>query len=185
MKVGYVRTSTGAQNIDRQVDELSQCCDKVVVENGVSARKKIRPEYLNLVEDLKDGDTLVVVSFDRVYRSVVEGLSSLDALTDKGVALQSLSQKLDLTTPDGRLFFTLTIAIAEWEVNILSWRTLQGLKAATKRGTRLGRPKKLSDEQIAEARCALEADFYSSLTELAESFRVHERTLTRALDIKS
>lgn len=142
MRIGYVRTSTNSQLTDRQIDELSACCDRVVIESGVSARKKIRPEYLKLVNELKQGDTVVVVSFDRAYRSVVEALTSLDELSAKDVKLESLSQKLDLQTPDGRLFFTLTIAIAEWEVNILSWRTLQGLRAAVKRGQRLGRPRK-------------------------------------------
>ena len=84
------------------------------------------------------------MSFDRAYRSVVEGLSSLDELTEKGITLKSLSQHLDPTTPDGRLFFTMTIAVGEWEVNINSWRTIQGLKAAVKRGKRLGRPRKAS-----------------------------------------
>ena len=73
-------------------------------------------------------------------------------------------------------------ALATWEREILSQRTKEGLEAAKRRGKILGRPRKLNDAQIAEARQALEADFYSSITEVAESFRVHERTLIRALE---
>lgn len=143
-KIGYVRTSTNKQYTDRQINELKRYCDKIYVEDGVSARKKNRPVYRKAVAKLAEGDEFIVMSFDRAYRSVVEGLSSLDELTEKGITLKSLSQHLDPTTPDGRLFFTMTIAVGEWEVNINSWRTIQGLKAAVKRGKRLGRPRKAS-----------------------------------------
>jgi DNA invertase Pin-like site-specific DNA recombinase len=141
-KIGYVRTSTNKQYTDRQIHELKAHCDEIHVENGVSARNKNRPIYRGVVAKLEAGDELIVISFDRAYRSVIEGLTSLDDLTERGVTLCSLSQRFDPTTPDGRLFFTLTIAVGEWEVGINTWRTIQGLKAAVKRGKRLGRPPK-------------------------------------------
>ncbi len=140
-RLGYVRTSTSKQLTDRQVNELKACCDEVFVEDGVSARKKKRPVYRKLLSQLSEGDEMVVVSYDRAFRSVVQGLITLDELTEKGIRLTSLSQRLDLTTPDGRLFYTIAIAMGEWEANINSWRTIAGLKAAIKRGKTLGRPK--------------------------------------------
>ena len=140
-RLGYVRTSTSKQLTDRQVNELKACCDKVFTEDGVSARKKNRPVYQELLAALNNGDEFVVVSYDRAFRSVVQGLNTLDELTEKGVKLVSLSQRFDPTTPDGRLFFTITLAVGEWEANINSWRTIHGLKAALKRGKKLGRPK--------------------------------------------
>ena len=141
-RIGYVRTSTNKQYTDRQVNELQGQCDKVVIEDGVSARKKNRPVYHEIISELRTGDELVVISYDRAYRSVVEGLTSLDQLTERGIKLVSLTQRLDTTTPDGRLFFTMAIAVGEWELNINSWRTIHGLEAAVKRGVRLGRPRK-------------------------------------------
>jgi DNA invertase Pin-like site-specific DNA recombinase len=91
-------------------------------------------------EELRSGDTLVVLAFDRAFRSVIDGLIALDDLTDKGIILESTSQRFDPTTPDGRLFFKLTMAVGEWEVNNLAVRTVQGLRAAVKRGKKLGRP---------------------------------------------
>jgi len=73
---------------------------------------------------------------------VIEGLNALDELTERGITFVSLSQRFDPTTPDGRLFFIITIAVAEWEVNNLAMRTVHGLKAAVLRGKKLGRPKK-------------------------------------------
>ncbi|TDF39162.1 recombinase family protein [Alteromonadaceae bacterium M269] len=141
-KIGYVRTSTNKQYTDRQINELEAVCDKVYVEDGVSARNKNRPIYRQIIANLTEGDELTVMSFDRAYRSVIEGLLSLDELTERKITLRSLSQRVDPTTPDGRLFFTIIIALGEWEVGINTWRTIQGLKAAVKRGKRLGRPPK-------------------------------------------
>ena len=141
-RIGYVRTSTNKQHTDRQVNELKGLCDKVFVEKGVSARNKNRPVFDEAVAGLRSGDVLMVIAYDRAFRAVETGLGSLDALTERGIKFESLSQRFDPTTPDGRLFYTITIAVAEWEVNNLAMRTIHGLKAAVKRGSVLGRPKK-------------------------------------------
>lgn len=141
-RYGYVRTSTNKQHTDRQVNELRDCCDKVFIENGVSAKKKNRPVFRKLLSQLQAGDTLVVISYDRAFRNVMEGLASLDELTQMQVKFESLSQRFDPTTPDGRLFYTITLAVAEWEIGNLALRTVHGLKAAVLRGSKLGRPRK-------------------------------------------
>lgn len=139
---GYIRTSTNKQKTDRQVAELKGRCDKLFVENGVSARKQKRPAFQAMLREVSDGDVILVTAYDRAFRSVADGLSALDQLSGKGVRLESVSQRIDPTTPDGRLFFTMTMAMGEWEVNILSERTIHGLKAARLRGKTLGRPRK-------------------------------------------
>ena len=139
---GYIRTSTNKQNTDRQIVELERVCDKLFIENGVSARKKQRPAFSEMLGEVSDGDIIMVTAYDRAFRSVIDGLNALDQLSTKGVALESLSQRIDPTTPDGRLFFTMTMAMGEWEVNILSQRTIEGLAAARTKGKKLGRPRK-------------------------------------------
>lgn len=145
MRYGYVRTSTNNQFNDRQVNALQEICDKVIIEDGVSARKKRRPKFDKLRQKFKAGDTLVIYSYDRAFRSVVEGLTSLDELTERSVTLESMTERLDPTTPHGRMQFSLILVIAEWEVNNLSQRTISGLQAAQKRGEKLGRPSKGED----------------------------------------
>jgi len=142
MRYGYVRTSKNQQHADRQVNELKQHCDKVYIENGVSARKKDRPVFQGLLAKMNPGDALVVIAYDRAFRNVVEGVTALDTLTDRGIEFESIWQRFDPTTPDGRLFYTMTLAMAEWEVGNLTLRTIDGLKAAVKRGSILGRPRK-------------------------------------------
>jgi len=181
-KLGYIRTSTDNQLTDRQLHQLRKTCDQVFVEDGVSAVRKKRPIYEQVMQELNAGDVFVVSSLDRAFRSSIDALSELENLHQRGIQFQSLSQNFDTTTPDGKFLYTLAAALATWEREILSVRTKEGLRAAKRRGKKLGRPKKLNAEQVAQARHELETDFYSSITELAESFRVHERTLIRALE---
>ena len=181
-KLGYIRTSTDTQMADRQLIRLQESCDQVFVEDGVSASSKKRPVYEKVMVALKPGDTFVVSSLDRAFRSSLDALSQLEKLHQRGVQFQSMTQNFDTTTPDGKFLYTLAAALATWEREILSQRTKEGLEAARRRGKKLGRPRKLSSEQVAEARRRLELDFYSSITELAESFHVHEKTLMRALE---
>ena len=141
-RIGYVRTSTNKQCTDRQVNELKRHVAVVMVEEGTSAAKKNRPVYQQAIATLESGDELWVLSYDRAYRNVVEGLNGLDELTRRDIRLVSVMQRFDPTTPEGPLFFTIIIAIAEWELGILHKRTVQGLRAAVKRGVRLGRPRK-------------------------------------------
>ncbi|MEE8060135.1 MAG: recombinase family protein [Pseudomonadales bacterium] len=182
-RIGYIRTSTDMQITDRQVMQLDGICDEVLIEDGVSAVSKKRPIYQEALSKLEKGDVFVVSSLDRAFRSALDALTELEKLEQRGIQFQSLSQNFDTTTPDGKFLYTLAAALATWEREILSQRTKEGLVAARLRGKTLGRPRKLDDTQIAEARRILETDFYSSLTQVAESFRVHENTLRRALDL--
>jgi DNA invertase Pin-like site-specific DNA recombinase len=181
-KLGYIRTSTDKQLTDRQVNQLQAICDQVFIEDGVSAVRKKRPVYNQVMEALKAGDVFVVSSLDRAFRSSLDALAELEKLHQRDIQFLSLTQNFDTTTPDGKFLYTLAAALATWEREILSVRTKEGLEAARRRGKILGRPRKLNDEQIAQARQILEADFYSSKTEVAQSFHVHERTLMRALE---
>ena len=143
MRYGYIRTSTDKQLYDRQILALEAECDKVFVENGVSAVSKKRPVYDDLMSRLQAGDTLMVASFDRAFRSVIDGLTELESLKLKGVQFVSITQKFDTRTEEGELLFTIAVALARWERRILSRRTKEGLRAARARGVKLGRPKKV------------------------------------------
>lgn len=180
-KIGYIRTSTEEQYIDRQVNLLNEVCDQVFIEDGVSAVSRNRPVFNQVLALLQPGDMFVVSSQDRAFRSATDALLILETLHRRDIIFLSLTQNFDTTTPDGKFMYTIAAALATWERDILSLRTKEGLEAARRRGKILGRPRKLTEQQITEARRQLEAEFYSNLTEVAESFRVHERTLIRAL----
>lgn len=180
-RLGYIRTSTGRQLIDRQILALKKECDQVFVEDGVSAVKKHRPIYEQVTAQLKPGDVLVVSSLDRAFRSVLDALSELEKLHRRNIQFKSLTQNFDTTTPEGKLLYVIAAALAEWERQTLSQRTKEGLAAAKKRGKTLGRPHKLIEADIVKARQLLEDNPYTSIAEIAETLSVCPRTLSRAI----
>jgi DNA invertase Pin-like site-specific DNA recombinase len=182
-KYGYVRTSTPAQLIDRQINRLKDECEHVYIECGVSAVKRSRPVYQEVVSQLQPGDVFIVLSLDRAFRSGLDALKELDKLHSRDVAFRSLTQNFDTRTPEGKLFFSICAALAEFERGILSNRTKEGMEAARRRGKRIGRPRKLKPQQITWARSQLKHSQDSKLIgQLSKTLNVSQQTLQRALD---
>ena len=130
---------------------------------------------------LTEGDIFIVCSLDRAFRSVTDALNELDRLHKSDIQFLSLSQDFDTTTPHGKLLYTLTAALAEWEREVLSQRTKEGMQAARRKGKQIGRPRKLNAYDLVEAKRMLNAQ--TPLAVAAQQLKVHEKTLKRALDI--
>ena len=176
MKIGYLRVSTEEQNENRQVDALLPICDEIHIEK-ISAVAKSRPIFKSILKKLKKGDTLVVWSLDRAFRSVKDALIQADKLKERGVNFQIVSLGVDTSTADGRLAFTVVAAVAEHERNRLSERTKQGLEAARRRGKILGAKRKMTDRQIRNAIKRIVAG--EDRKKVAQQYNVHPWTLTR------
>jgi DNA invertase Pin-like site-specific DNA recombinase len=181
-RLGYIRTSTGKQLVDRQLLALESECEKVFIEDGVSAVKKNRPVYERVIEQLQSGDVFVVSSLDRAFRSVLDALGELEKLHRRNIQFKSLTQNFDTTTPEGKLLYVIAAALAEWERQTLSQRTKEGLAAARKRGKTLGRPLKLDEADILNARQLLDNDPLKTVSGLAADLQVSPKTLTRAIN---
>ncbi len=180
-RLGYIRTSTNKQLIDRQINALKGECDEVFIEDGVSATKKNRPVYEKVIKKLQAGDILVVCSLDRAFRSVLDALNELEKLHKRDIQFKSLTQNFDTTTPEGKLLYVMAAALAEWERQTLSQRIKDGLGAARERGSTLGRPLKLREEDIQNARELLDSNPLQTISGLAKDLGVSARTLTRAI----
>lgn len=178
-KIGYLRVSTDEQLLDRQINGLKPLCDEIYVET-LSALSKKRPFYIRATKRLRAGDTLVVWDTDRAYRSAREALNEIDSLCRRGIKLLVVNFPIDTTTAEGYFFLTVILGACEYERNILSRRTKEGLAAARLRGQVLGRPRKLTDTQIIEARRRLQRHEISKVR-LAEEYEVGRWTLDRAL----
>lgn len=177
-RLGYLRVSTHEQRPDRQIDALKEQCDQLHVEK-ISAVSRRRPVYEALVSKLKPGDTLVVLDLDRAFRSAKDALTQMDDLRARGIEFHIANLALDTKTPVGKFVYTVLSAFAEMERNMLSQRTREGLAAARRRGKRLGRPPKLSLQQIGEARGRFEAH-ERTMQQLALDYGVSRITLSRA-----
>ena len=178
-KIGYIRVSTEDQKEDRQVDLLLPLCDALHVEKR-SAVGASRPVFEEVLASLDGGDTLVVWSLDRAFRSARDALNTEAALKERGISLHIISLGVDTSTADGKLAFTMIAAVAEHERNRLSERTKQGLAAARRKGVRLGQKPKMTRAQAREARQRL--DRGERVKDVAWAYRVHPETLRRHLN---
>ncbi|RDJ21068.1 recombinase family protein [Bosea caraganae] len=178
-RYGYLRVSTSDQSHDRQTDGLLALCDELHVET-VSAVNRDRPVYKALRRRLKAGDTLVVWSLDRAFRSIVDAVLEAERLLKEGVAFHIVNLHVDTATPEGMLVYQLVGAVAEYERKVLIKRTREGLASARRRGVRLGRPPKLTMEQLADARQRL-TDPLVTVKSVATDLDVKPWSLTRAL----
>lgn len=178
-KIGYLRTSTEEQRPDRQIDGLNGLCDELHIE-AVSAASKSRPVYERIIQQLAPDDTLVVWSLDRAWRSVVDTISAVESLHQRGINLKIVDMDIDLSTPTGKLFLSIVACMAEFERNMLSVRTKQGMEAARKRGAAIGRPRKLTDVQVMQAHADIQSGS-STITAKAKEFGVCRDTLSKAI----
>ncbi|MCF6275298.1 MAG: recombinase family protein [Robiginitomaculum sp.] len=177
--IGYARVSLSGMNEARQTDRLRAVCDKVYVEK-VSGAAKSRPVFEKVLKGLKAGDALVVLDLDRAFRSTIDALVTMEALKARGVNLKILSLNLDLSTEFGEVVFGILAALAQFERRIISRRTKEGLAAARRRGVTLGRPRKLDEHQILEARRSIAQD-NMTVADMAARYGVSRPTVRRGV----
>ena len=141
MIIGYTRVSKTEQNLDRQIDQLKeQGCEKIF-QDKITGMKMDRPELNKMFEMLRSSDTVIVTELSRFGRSVKDLLTLSDILDKKGVNLKSLKEPwADTTTPQGRMLFVVFAGISQFERDLISQRTIEGLASARARGRKGGRP---------------------------------------------
>jgi len=178
MLVGYARVSTQDQNPELQLDALKEAgCEKVFVEKASGAQRD-RPELKAALDYMRSGDTLVVWKLDRLARSLKQLIETVESLEGQGMGFRSLTEAIDTTTSGGRLIFHIFGALAEFERSIIRERTNAGLESARARGRMGGRPKGLSDEDLAAAKALLN-DPNIPMKEIAQRLGVVTSTLYR------
>lgn len=179
---GYARCSTDKQSTDSQVHALlasSPKPERLFIDEGVSGKTMNRPEFHRLLEVARAGDLIVFYSLSRASRSTLDALTLMAQLDEREVGYRSLSESVDNSTPAGRAMTAMVAAFAAYERESLQARTKAGLEAARARGVTLGRKRVLTPKKVAFVR-ELKAGG-RSVSELAESFQVSERTIWRAL----
>jgi DNA invertase Pin-like site-specific DNA recombinase len=180
MLLGYARVSTDGQDHALQLDALrSAGCDKVFVETASGTRTD-RPELAKALEQARQGDVLVVWRLDRLARSLRHLIDIADDLNRRGIALKSITESIDTTTPSGRFMFNILGALSSMEREIIVERTRAGLAAAASRGRRGGRPAALDEAKIRAAKAML-ASGNMSATEVARQVGCAASTLYRHL----
>lgn len=179
MIIGYARVSTEDQRLDAQTDALAAAGAERVFAERISGARRARPELDRMLDQLRDGDVVVVTKYDRLARSLKDLLEIVETIGARGAGFRSLAEDIDTTTPAGRLVFHVFASIAQFERERISERTREGLAAARARGRVGGRPPALTPAQKAEVRRMRDAEG-RTVAEIARLFRVSERTVRRA-----
>ena len=178
MLLGYARVSTDQQDHALQLDALRAAgCDKVFVETGSGTRTD-RPELAKVLEQARKDDVLVVWRLDRLARSLRHLIDIADDLNRRGVALKSITESIDTTTPSGRFMFNILGALSSMEREIIVERTRAGLIAAAARGRIGGRPPALDAIKVRAAKAML-ASGTMTASEVARQIGCSASTLYR------
>ncbi|WP_350335244.1 recombinase family protein [Coralliovum pocilloporae] len=179
MKIGYVRVSTEEQITDRQFVQLVDICDKVLAEKK-SAKNTDRPVYQRVMNMLKEGDTLVIMSIDRAFRNTMDALGEEKKLRERGIFFQILNLAVDTSNADGRLAFTVVAAVAQHERERNAERVKQGQAVAKAKGQHIGRPPVMSPRQIRIAKEKIDRG-EATIEEIAALNGIHPWTVTRSI----
>ena len=183
LMIGCARVSTDGQDLTAQREALAALGvtpERICFDHGLTGTNRERPGLREALAACRAGDTLVVTKLDRLARSVTDARAIAAELTCRHVKLSLGGAVYDPTDPVGRLLCNVLAMVAEFEADLISMRTREGLKVARARGRLRGKQPKLTVRQEAHL-AALHAGGEYTPGELAELFRVGRSTVYRAL----
>ncbi len=153
MKIGYARVSSTDQNTALQEEALkANGCERVYSEKMSGASIDGRAELETILNFVRAGDVLVVIRLDRLARSLSDMITIATRLKDAGAALKVIEQPIDTTTAEGRLFFHMLGAFAQFETELRKNRQTEGIARAKVNGRyeNCGRPETIDRVEVAK-----------------------------------
>jgi DNA invertase Pin-like site-specific DNA recombinase len=179
--VGYIRVSAVDQNSERQLEGLT--LDKVFTDKA-SGKDTNRPELQAALTYLRQGDTLVVHSLDRLARNIEDMLRIVRELNTKGVSIKFMKENLafDAATNDPRstLMFTILTAFAQFERSLIRERQREGIAIAKAKGVYKGGTKTLTSQQVEDIKQRVAAGVPKA--RIAKDFKISRQTLYNYLN---
>ena len=174
-RVGYQRVSTVDQNTARQLDGVG--VDKRFTDHA-SGKDTNRPELARALDYVREGDTFVVHSMDRLARNLEDLRRVVRTLTGKGVRVEFVKESLAFTGEDSAmntLLLSMLGAVAEFERSMILERQREGIALAKAAGKYKGRQPALTPAQAEELRQRLAAG--ESVSALARAYGVARQTV--------
>jgi len=178
--IGYIRVSSTSQNTERQLADVA--LDRVFTDKA-SGKDANRPELVNCLEHLREGDFLHVHSIDRLARNLKDLQTIIETLTQKGVTVRFYKEHLTFeagnNSPMQTLMLQMLGAFAEFERTLIKERQREGIEAAKAQGKKLGAPAKLSAEQTAEIKTLIEQG--GDKSKIAKQYGISRPTLYKLI----
>jgi DNA invertase Pin-like site-specific DNA recombinase len=177
--VGYIRVSTLDQHIERQLDGIR--VDKTFTDKA-SGRDTKRPQLELMMSFVRNGDTVIVHSMDRLARNLDDLRWIVQTLTDKGVCIKFVKEHLTFTgedSPMAKLMLSVMGAIHEFDRALIKERQREGIVLAKKRGAFKGRNKLLSQAEVAGIRQRIAVGM--SKAQVARELGISRETLYKYL----
>lgn len=182
----YIRVSTDLQTTDNQKKVIIDAGFNVnvwVSEDGVSGTKPAfeRPAFSAMMAEAQSGDTVIVTMIDRIGRSAIDILKTVEKFKELGIKLRILQfDSVDVTSSMGKMLLTVMAACAELERNLLVERTIAGIARTKEQGTKLGQPLKIVPSDLRKMVIAKESGI--SIKALSEEYNLPRITITRNID---
>jgi len=183
-RIGYARCSTDKQDLAAQqvaLINLGVTKDRIYTDHGLTGTNRLRPGLDQALAAVREGDTFVVSKLDRLARSVPDARDIADSLIKRDVKLAIGESIYDPSDPIGKMFFNVLATFAEFESDLISLRTKEGMAIAKAKGKLRGKQPKLSDKQQKEL-CRMHSSGEYSISDLAEVFSVSRPTVYRTLN---
>ena len=184
MNVAYIRVSTAEQNEARQLEALKKYDIEKWYKEKVSGKDTNRPQLQEMLDYVREGDTVYINDFSRLARSTKDLLEIMELLNAKGVNLVSNKENLDTSTATGKLMLTVIAAINEFERQNLLERQKEGIEIAKKEGKFKGGQVKQIDDAAFNAAYEKYKNRELNKTQFAAALKVSRPTLDKLLKDK-
>ena len=178
-RIGYIRISTFEQNPDRQLEHYK--VDKTFTDKASGSDTK-RPALEALLDFVREGDTIVVHSMDRLARNLIDLRCLVQKMTQRGIHIEFIKENLIFTgedSPMANLLLSVMGAFAEFERSLIKERQMEGIALAKKKGVYKGRKAVLSKEQIEKIKTRINNGDKKS--HIARDFNISRETLYQYL----
>ena len=174
-RIGYIRVSTFEQNPQRQLEQVQ--VDRVFIDKA-SGKDARRPQLSELMEFIREGDTVVVHSMDRLARNLDDLRRIVQGLVKRGICVEFVKEHLTFTgedSPMATLMLSVMGAFAEFERTLIRERQREGIVLAKQRGAYRGRKKALPPDKIEELRRQIAGG--ATKAQAARDFGISRETL--------
>jgi DNA invertase Pin-like site-specific DNA recombinase len=188
--IGYARVSTRDQSLDVQLDQIKEYCKyrgmdltKVYTDKSTGANTE-RPGFQDMMKNLVDDgnplhvEAVIIFKLDRMGRSLLDLINITNLLKENGVDIVAISNNIDTTTKEGRLFFYIIASLAEYERELIIERTSLGREKAKEKNVKFGRKKKSLNMKLVYERLKIGVPKLA----IAREFRVSPTTLYKLLE---